>query len=229
MTDSKGTSFVVGSTSRRGSGIHRASGRCALILAGVATLVVLVLPFVLLDARDHARLRHLERMERIRIRASRVRHRLVMLAGAGEIAPAERVAFEFIYRATTMLLRFPPHYRFMSDSLCIAILEREADPGRPPRLRFEDLSDKTRAMLVETDEALDAMIDRFSHPVILAMATISGRTIPGRRASRFVTDFGIRARIRQLERERKALDEWRAAAFAAKPSPTQLASGIEVS
>lgn len=182
----------------------------SLYLPTLFVTAIFVALFVVLETRRSTRLRHLERAERIRMRASGIRHRLVMLAGAGEIGAADRAAFEFIYRATTMLLRFPSHYRIMSDSMCKVMLDPDPKPSSPPLLRFEEVSEKTRALLVDTDEALDAMIDQFSHPLILAMAAISGSN-----ASRFVADLGFRSRIRQIERERKALDEWRTAASAA--------------
>lgn len=74
-------------------------------LVFAATVVAVFVVVGLSDLRRIKAIDRIERAERIRIRASALRHRLVMHAGSSDMTEDERNAFCFLCRATAFMLR----------------------------------------------------------------------------------------------------------------------------
>lgn len=89
------------------------------ILIPIGLLAILV--YVVYEYRREKQLRLLERTERMHIRFSNLRHRLVMLAGSGQLSRDDQKAFKFLYTATTYLLRHPSLYQRIGAASWVAL------------------------------------------------------------------------------------------------------------
>lgn len=123
------------------------------------------------EIRRSARVRYLELAERLRIRFSRLRHRLVLLAGSGQMSGNDRKAFEFLYHATTQLLRYPTLYRQLSMTTCVAFMD--GTPASTPNIRKEDFSHLTHPLLVEYVEASGELVEKFPPRALVLAAILS--------------------------------------------------------
>lgn len=134
-----------------------------------------VLTIIVYEIRRSARVRYLELAERLRIRFSRLRHRLVLLAGSGQMSAGDRKAFEFLYHEITRLLRYPALYRQLSMSACIARVDRA--PAAPPTLRKEDFSHHTHPVLAEYVAASGELVKKFPPPALVLAAILSWKRV----------------------------------------------------
>ncbi|MGH8593428.1 MAG: hypothetical protein ACREV3_06095 [Gammaproteobacteria bacterium] len=157
-----------------------------------------VLIIIAYDYHRSARVRYLELTERFRIRFSRIRHRLVLLAGSEEMSGNDRKAFEFLYHETTLLLRYPTLYRQLSMSACL--MDRTlATPL--PSISKEDFSDRTRPLLKECVEASRELIQKFPPPAFVLVAILSWKRV-------WEWSHNIERWLKELEAARKRVEAW---------------------
>ena len=164
----------------------------AIVLAVVTTLVA--------DFRRRAAIRCIEQAERLRIRFSALRHKLVMHAGSGQMVPTERNAFFFLYAATAFMLRHPKHYRLVSVAICSYYLSPETP--KPPMLHRQDISEQTRPLLREYVEACDDLVQQFADPIVLFLAYLGGESVVD-------TVRNLGSRVRDLETGKRRVEAWR--------------------
>ncbi len=173
-----------------------------MTIALVALTVVVV--FVLVGLSDLRRIKAIgciERAERLRIRFSSLRHRLVMHAGSGEMTPEERNAFVFLYRATAFMLRHPKRYRMFSAVFCSIHLDTNVPPS-PPALRPQDISTSMRPLMLEYVTACNDVVQQFANPLLLLLASVSGESVVDA-----VANAG--RRLRELEEKKRRVEQWR--------------------
>lgn len=182
-------------------------------------LIGLILPVLIMvveSVRRRARLKYVSNAERLRLRFSDLRHRLVMYAGSGEMEAQERKAVTFLYCATTDLLRHPSMYRELSYSACAALIR--PCPPAPPKLRRKDFSDRTLGLLREYVTSADELIQTFAHPTLVFLAFLQGK-----RVLEMAREVGAAQKI--IRTEKRTLREWRqAGAKVLEPGPLQLAA-----
>ncbi|MGH8469493.1 MAG: hypothetical protein ACREVY_11100 [Gammaproteobacteria bacterium] len=168
------------------------------IFLTIGLLAVLIV--IAYEVRRSARVRYLEQAERLRIRFSRLRHRLVMLAGSGQMSGDDRKAFEFLYHATTRLLRYPTLYKQLSTSTCVASMD--GIPSTPPTIRKDDFSHRTHPLLEEYVEASGQLVQEFPPPALVLAAILSWKRVLewSRDAGRW---------LKELEAERERVKAWR--------------------
>src|SRR6185295_13338546 len=121
----------------------------------VVTSLVLVAIVVVYEIRRSAKIRYIAQAELLHIRYSDLRHRLIKLGGSSLMTPEDRNAFVFLYRAITLLLRYPQFYKQMSTSACLALIT--PDLRRPPKISPGDFSERTRPLLIEYLSASDEL------------------------------------------------------------------------
>jgi hypothetical protein len=177
-----------------------------MIYAVIFTGLIFV---IVTDLRRIGAVRCVERAERLRLRFSDMRHRLVMHAGSGEMESRERNAVVVSYVAITFLLKHPTLYNRISLAFCSAIFHRQARPDEDvavpddiPELSSENLSEKTRAILEEYVEACDDMIEQFANWQLVFLAYLSGNSVVD-----CIRNLGTRHR--ELEAEKQQLKRWR--------------------
>jgi hypothetical protein len=161
-----------------------------------------LLAVIVHHVRRLARLRYLERAELLRIRFSALRHHLVMFAGSGQMLTDDRKAFEFLYRATTVLLRYPRFYQMFGTSTWVALRDGSYTP--PHDIRKEDFSERTRPLLKEYVDASKHLANEFAHPAAMIILTAS---ISRRRLSEWWRD--VRRWLEDFKAEREEVNEWR--------------------
>lgn len=168
---------------------------CIFITIGLLVGVIVIA----YEIRRSARVRYLELAERLRIRFSRLRHRLVLLAASGQLSGDDRKAFEFLYHATTSLLRYPTLYRQLSMSACVASMD--GTPTTPPTMRKEDFSDRTHPLLEEYVEASGQLVKEFPPPAYVLAVILSWKRVWrwSRTAGRW---------LRELQTEKKRVEAW---------------------
>lgn len=166
----------------------------------VITLIVVALVIVLTDLRRMTAVRCIERSEKLRLRFSEIRHRLVMHAGSGEMTESERAAFIFLYKTTAFMLRHPKRYRLFSDVVCSLYLDGAPPPPVP--LRRQDISPRIRPLLQAYVSACNDLVQEFAAPLLVFMAYLGDESVVDcvRNAGR---------RRRELEAERRRVEEWR--------------------
>lgn len=159
------------------------------------------------EYRRENRLRFLERTERRRILFSDLRHRLVMLAGSGQLSRNDQKAFKFLYTATTYLLRHPSFYQRIGTASWIALraaVPASAHAGSQGNLLTkEDFSKSTYPLLKEYVEASMELMNEFAHPArpILLAVLLSQRRVSEwhKNAGRWIKEF---------KEERKFSEAW---------------------
>lgn len=128
------------------------------------TAVAIVIAIAYVDVRRLAAIKCIERAERLRMRFSSLRHRLVMHAGSGKMTETERNAFYFLYQATAFMLRHPKRYRSISDAVFLHL--SAPLPDKPPTLRRQDVTDPMRPLMVEFVEASADLVQQFADPIL---------------------------------------------------------------
>ena len=166
--------------------------------------LVAMLVYALYEFRREKQLRLLECTERLHIRFSDLRHRLVMLAGSGQLSRNDLKAFKFLYTATTYLLRHPSLYQRIGTASWIAA--RAAAPASGNQgtvLTKNDFSESTYPLLKEYVETSIELANEFSHParIILLAVLLSQRRVSDwyKNAIRWLEEFNT---------ERKLYEAW---------------------
>jgi hypothetical protein len=168
----------------------------AFVITGLFFIIVAVG----YELRRSARIHYLERSEVLHMRYSDLRHRLVLFAGSDSMQREDRQAFEYLYLATTLLLRYQQFYKEWSTSACLSLMT--PDLKHPPKITPEDFSDRTKALLVEYLEASDDLIQQFAHPMLTFFAFLSGK-----RVLEWASDAG--KGIKEAKENRKLVKQWR--------------------
>ncbi len=119
--------------------------------------------------------RYVERSERLRIRLSKLRHRIVMYAGSGKMSSEEKRAIIFLYNGTTFPLRCPFLYRDISAMVCLSIMDDV--PIEPPKVRKSDFTENTRPLLKEFVSVSEDLVNQFADPMLSLVASVSGRKV----------------------------------------------------
>lgn len=156
-----------------------------------------LLTYVVYEYRREKQIRLLERTERLHIRFSNLRHRLVLLAGSGQLSRDDQKAFKFLYTATTYLLRHPSLYQRIGTASWVAL--RAAAPasgsGQRDVLTKQDFSESIYPLLKEYVEVSTGLINEFAHParLILLAALLSQRHVSEwyKNAGRWIQEFKI--------------------------------------
>lgn len=164
--------------------------------------LVAILIYALYEYRRETRLRLLERTERLHIRFSDLRHRLVLLAGSGQLSRDDQRAFKFLYTAITYLLRHPSLYQRIGTANWVALRAATSDSGgnQGVSLTKKDFSESIHPLLKEYVEASMDLMKEFSHPArIILLAALLNVSEWCKNARRWLQEFKI---------ERKRLEAW---------------------
>jgi hypothetical protein len=150
--------------------------------------------------------RYVTKSERIRLRLSALRHKVVMYAGSGKMQREERRAIVFLYQGTTLPLRFPFMYPAVSSLVVMSMIDSSL--LTPPKIRRSDFSDATKPLLKEFVSVSDDLVDQFAHPVFSLAAALSGKR---------VTDFAREAgaTIKTARKEKEVMRKWQKQAASA--------------
>jgi hypothetical protein len=169
--------------------------------------MTLVIAFVLLTIvvdyfvyrQRMVRIESLAASEKLRMRFSTLRHRLVVYAGSGEMQARERQAFGFLYRGLTLFLRYPRMYPLVSAEVCTSAFRGRESVISPPNVQGEDFSPETIELLREFIRAVDDLVENFASPIFTAYAKASGAPL------REVLHM---ARQRKKQAEKDTLRQW---------------------
>lgn len=163
--------------------------------------LVAILVYALYEYRREKRLRFLERTERLHIRFSDLRHRLVLLAGSGQLSRDDQKAFKFLYTAITYLLRHPSLYQRIGTAYWIALRAAAPTSGgnQGNVLTKQDFSESIYPLLKEYVETSMELTNEFAHParIILLAALLSQRHVSEwyKNAGRWLQEFKTERRL----------------------------------
>jgi len=171
-----------------------------LVIIGVAAAIVFIYELRLL-----AFPRFVRRSERIRIRLSSLRHKVVMYASSERMSREDRKSVVFLYKGATLPLRCPFLYPAVSSLVFASLIDDSL--LTPPKVKRSDFSEATQPLLTEFAEISEDLVNQFAHPAISLLAALSGKT---------VIDFAREAGsiLRDAKREREAMRLWQKQASA---------------
>ena len=162
------------------------------MIAFVAGSSLVLVVFLLIESSRERRIHRIELAERLRLRFSDQRHRLIMHAGNGKMMHAELVGFRYLYEATTFALRHSMRYQGISIVACLIAMNPESH-SQLPRIRLNNFpTSTTREILREYVDTTNDLVDQFVHPIWLILVFPSGK-----RVFNWAFDRGRRVHLRQ--------------------------------